>query len=448
MNGMLEHYLYDFRPDGQNRTIDLFLRDGADALTTDERARMRELGRCRRALFEVRKIRPGLLELEEVLGGARHEVVERRSLVALSKGDILEARLLPHEGKLHFSRSFVFHPREVRRAILKEAQRLTRAAPAGAGARRGRIPGAALPDGAKARALPERAGRVDLRLRGAAGTSRQLSADRKAAMDFSLLEFVPDAIVVADDQGAIVYANAMTEQLFGWSRDELVGQAVEVLLPARHRQRPHRPAPRLPRGAPSTPHGARHRPRRPAQGRQRVPGGDQPLPAAVRGDHLGGGGGAGRDRAAAHRGQGAPLPAGQGGGPGPRRVPLGGLPRAADAGDRAARPAADAAAGGGPDRRARPGEGAGRVARPPGAAAGQPGRGAARPLPHPARPHGALPRTGRRRRRWPGRWRRPTRPTSTSRAAPRSASWRPSRWWPPSTGSASSRCSGTCSATR
>ena len=128
MNGMLEHYLFDFRPDGQNRTIDLYLRDGAGALTTDDRARMRELGRCRRALFEVRKIRPGLLELEEVLGGARHEVVERRSLVALSKGDILEARLLPHEGKLHFSRSFVFHPREVRRAILKEAQRLTRAA--------------------------------------------------------------------------------------------------------------------------------------------------------------------------------------------------------------------------------------------------------------------------------------------------------------------------------
>lgn len=131
MNGMLEHYLYDFRPDGQNRTIDLYLRDGASALTTDERARMRELGRCRRSLFEVKKIRPGLLELEEVLGGARHEVVERRSLVALAKGDILEARLLPHEGKLHFSRAFVYHPREVRRAILKEAQRLTRAAPAG-----------------------------------------------------------------------------------------------------------------------------------------------------------------------------------------------------------------------------------------------------------------------------------------------------------------------------
>jgi hypothetical protein len=131
MNGLLDHYLYDFRPVGVERTIDLFLRDGATDLTTDERAQVRELGRSRRALFDVRRIRPGVVELEEVLGGARHEVQERRVVVALDKGDILEARLLPHEGKLHFSASFVYHPREVRRAILKEARRLTESAPPG-----------------------------------------------------------------------------------------------------------------------------------------------------------------------------------------------------------------------------------------------------------------------------------------------------------------------------
>jgi hypothetical protein len=131
MNGLLDHYLYDYRPDGTERTIDLFLRDGAEGLTTDERAQMRELGRNRRALFDVRRIRPGVVELEEVLGGARHEVQERRAVVALAKGDILEARLLPHEGTLQFSASFVYHPREVRRAILKEAKRLAEAAPPG-----------------------------------------------------------------------------------------------------------------------------------------------------------------------------------------------------------------------------------------------------------------------------------------------------------------------------
>jgi hypothetical protein len=72
-----------------------------------------------------------VVEVEEVLGGARHEVLERRVVVALGKGDILEARLLPHEGKLHFSGSFVYHPREVRRAILKEAKRLVEATPPG-----------------------------------------------------------------------------------------------------------------------------------------------------------------------------------------------------------------------------------------------------------------------------------------------------------------------------
>ncbi len=128
MNGFLDHYLYDHRPDGVNRTFELFLRDAADGLTTDARAQIREMGRCRRALFEVRRIRPGRVELSEVLGGARHEVVERRAVVALQKGDILEARLLPHEGALHFSASSVYHPREVRRAILKEAKRLEREA--------------------------------------------------------------------------------------------------------------------------------------------------------------------------------------------------------------------------------------------------------------------------------------------------------------------------------
>ena len=54
-------------------------------------------------------------------------------------------------------------------------------------------------------------------------------------MDFSLLEFVPDGIIVADVNGTIVYANATAVELFGWERDELVGQAVEVLMPARHR---------------------------------------------------------------------------------------------------------------------------------------------------------------------------------------------------------------------
>jgi len=54
-------------------------------------------------------------------------------------------------------------------------------------------------------------------------------------VDLGLLESVPDAMVVADEAGTVLYVNAVTERLFGWTREELVGRPVEALLPARFR---------------------------------------------------------------------------------------------------------------------------------------------------------------------------------------------------------------------
>jgi PAS domain S-box-containing protein len=53
------------------------------------------------------------------------------------------------------------------------------------------------------------------------------------AIFYELFEFAPDAIVVVDRDGRITRANAKTEELFGWSREELVDRPVEVLIPAR-----------------------------------------------------------------------------------------------------------------------------------------------------------------------------------------------------------------------
>ncbi|HLB15022.1 MAG TPA: PAS domain S-box protein [Burkholderiales bacterium] len=43
----------------------------------------------------------------------------------------------------------------------------------------------------------------------------------------ALLESAPDAMVIADPQGRIVLINAQTERLFGYARDELLGQPKE-----------------------------------------------------------------------------------------------------------------------------------------------------------------------------------------------------------------------------
>jgi PAS domain S-box-containing protein len=50
-----------------------------------------------------------------------------------------------------------------------------------------------------------------------------------------VLEFAPDAIIGADGDGRIVLANHQTELLFGYSRDELLGEQVEALIPQRFR---------------------------------------------------------------------------------------------------------------------------------------------------------------------------------------------------------------------
>jgi protein-histidine pros-kinase len=53
----------------------------------------------------------------------------------------------------------------------------------------------------------------------------------------SLLESAPDAMVIVDGRGDIQLTNAETERLFGYARDELIGQGVEMLMPDRYRSR-------------------------------------------------------------------------------------------------------------------------------------------------------------------------------------------------------------------
>lgn len=56
----------------------------------------------------------------------------------------------------------------------------------------------------------------------------------KEGLFHDLMESAPDAMIIVDESGKIVLINSQAEKIFGWPRDELVGQTLEVLIPTRY----------------------------------------------------------------------------------------------------------------------------------------------------------------------------------------------------------------------
>jgi PAS domain S-box-containing protein len=69
----------------------------------------------------------------------------------------------------------------------------------------------------------------------AISATAHIEQQRSARRFHDLFEFSPDAIVMTDRSGTIRLVNRKAEAMFGWSRDELVGQSVEQLIPEEDR---------------------------------------------------------------------------------------------------------------------------------------------------------------------------------------------------------------------
>src|SRR5277367_3676249 len=57
-----------------------------------------------------------------------------------------------------------------------------------------------------------------------------------------VVEAAPSGMIMVDEQGKIVLVNSQVERLFGYSREELLGQSVDILVPetAREKHPDHR----------------------------------------------------------------------------------------------------------------------------------------------------------------------------------------------------------------
>jgi hypothetical protein len=98
-----------------------------------ERRTLAHLASSHRSLFQLAESADRVLEIDDLVGGARFSVLERRNTAGVAPGDLFEARLIwdaagetgdaGSPGRAIFGRSFLFHPPDARDVVLEWVDR-------------------------------------------------------------------------------------------------------------------------------------------------------------------------------------------------------------------------------------------------------------------------------------------------------------------------------------
>jgi hypothetical protein len=93
------------------------------AAASDPRANLvKALVTSQRSLYEVRAMAKGRIELLDLLGGAEIHVSEQRAMFGVEVGDVAELRLIGANTEVQFGRTFIYHPKAARAAIVERAR--------------------------------------------------------------------------------------------------------------------------------------------------------------------------------------------------------------------------------------------------------------------------------------------------------------------------------------
>jgi hypothetical protein len=90
----------------------------ARSASTDRLQALASLAGSHRSLFDIAHVDGNAIELEDVLGGARFRVVERRSTIGFEVGALVETRVVWDGEQPVFAKTFLFHPRDARSQVL------------------------------------------------------------------------------------------------------------------------------------------------------------------------------------------------------------------------------------------------------------------------------------------------------------------------------------------
>jgi hypothetical protein len=136
MQAFFNWYLFDRKRGGGDTPVQQYLQEKGPSLSVHDKDVMLGFIHSKLGLYEyrgqrgiIRRPKQGQVRVMDVVTGEKCNVTERRQMHGLEIGDLFEARLVPVHGTYHFSSSFTYHPREVKRTILREIKRRRKQGP-------------------------------------------------------------------------------------------------------------------------------------------------------------------------------------------------------------------------------------------------------------------------------------------------------------------------------